>query len=322
MLQARGMDELRNAFARKLSTQNEMNANPESEVLVTNGAKQALHVLMASVLDAGDEVLFPTPSYVYAGTIELLGAIPRPVLMSEESGYRVDVERLEHAISSRTKMLLLNNPTNPTGVVARREELNRIVEMAARHNLVVIVDESHERLVFDDHVHISLASLPGAQERTVTVYSMSKAHNMMGFRVGFAVGPAPIISSAAAILEWETLANNFVSQAAATAVLTGPQGWLEELRRSCEANRNRLNEAISSFESIGAVIPEGGATHFLNVEQVDPSGRVVSDLLLDRGVPSDPGDVFGEDGHIRLTVVGTELSVLEEAIRRMAGVFS
>ena len=190
MPSAIGLSELRAAIATKLARENRINVDPEAEVLVTNGAKQALYVVLASLLDPGDEVIFPTPSYVYSGSIELTSGVPRPVLMSEAEGYRWDREELSRAVTPRTKVLLLNNPINPTGFVPDRDDLQAIADLAERHNLLVLMDEAHEKLIYDGRPYISLASLPDAAGRTITVHSMSKGYNLMGHRVGIRRWPS------------------------------------------------------------------------------------------------------------------------------------
>lgn len=313
-----GMLELRKAIAEKLDRINGISADPETQVLVTNGAKQALHVVLASLLDRGDEVVFPTPAYVFGGTIELAGGVPRPVPMSEANGYRWDPERLDRAITPRTKVLLVNNPANPSGFVATPEDLRGVAEVAHRHDLVVLADQSHERLVYDGRRHYSLAALPEAAHRTVTVFSMTKAHNLQGYRVGYATGPVPILETAAKVLEWASLANNFLSQVAALAVLTGPQDQVDAFVARCEENRNRISAAIEDTEGLSAIKPQGGSYHFLNVSGLGMSGEEFADrLLTEYGVLTAPGRVFGEPDHVRLSALGSEPEVITRATERL-----
>ena len=315
---ANGSIELRAAIAAKLSRKNGITANPEKEILVTNGAKQALHVVLTALLNSGDEVVFPTPSYVYEGTIELAGGIPRPILMSEADGYRWDVEKLGRAITARTKVLLLNNPMNPTGFVADGEDLRRITDLADRHNLVVIMDEAHEALIYDGRPHLSLGAISQAAARTVTVHSMSKGCNLMGHRIGYVVGPAVVVDCATKVLEWESLSNNFLSQAAALAVLNGPQGWIDAMVAHCQENRNRINEAIEHTEGLSVVPPNGGVGHFINISRLGMGAEETSDrLLMEYGLPTDPGPVFGEAHHIRFEGVGSPKELVDQALDRL-----
>ncbi len=316
---AMGMPELRGAISAKLARENGIVADPDRQVLVTNGAKQGLDVVFSALLDPRDEVVFPTPAYVFAGSIQLAGGVPRPVPMSEAEGYRWDPLRLARAITPRTKLLLLNTPTNPTGFVAGRDDLLAMAELAERHDLVIVVDEAYERLVYDGGTHISLASLPEAAGRTVTVFSMTKAHNAVGYRVGYVTGPVPLVECAAKVLEWSVLANNFLSQAAALAILTGPQEWLRALSASCEENRTRLSMAIDRIDGISGVWPKGGTAHFINVKQLGMMGSEVSfRLLTEYGIPTVPGQVLGEDDHVRLTAVGSRPEHIGQAIERLS----
>jgi aminotransferase len=320
MPSAVGLLELRVAIAAKLARDNQIVVDPEQQILVTNGAKQALHVVLTSLLESGDEVVFPTPSYVYSGTIELAGGVPRPVLMSEAEGYRWDPQRLEQAVTSRTKVLLLNNPMNPTGFVANLHDLRGVADLADRHNLVVLMDEAHERLVYDGRRYLSLAALPQATERTITVHSMSKGYNLMGYRVGYVTGPTSVVASATKILEWNSLSNNFLSQVAALAVLTGPQDWLGEMVKRCEENRNLINTAINATEGLSVVPPMGGAAHFINVSELGMDEQEFSErLLFEYGVSTDPGSVFGETNHVRFEAVGSSPNLVDQALERIRG---
>ena len=315
---AAGLPELRRALAVKLQRENGISADPESQILVTNGAKQALHVVLASLLEPGDEVAFPTPAYVFGGTIALVGGVSRPVPLCERDGYRWDPKRLERAITPHTKVLLLNTPANPTGFVAGPDDLRAVADVAQRHDLIVVVDEAYERLVYDGRSHTSLACLPEAADRTVTVFSLTKAHNLMGFRVGYVVGAAALIARATTLLEWMVLANNFLSQAAALAVLTGPQDWLVALKMRCEANRTRVSQALDGLEGLHAVWPGGGTAHFINVSGLGRDGEDLADrLLVEYGIPTAPGCVFGEADHLRLTAVGSRPHVVDELVKRL-----
>jgi aspartate/methionine/tyrosine aminotransferase len=314
----RGLAELRSAISEKLRRENGIEADPESEIIVTNGAKQALHIGLSAILEPGDEVVFPTPAYVFSGSIALAGGVPRPAPMSELDAYSWDRDRLAACITTKTKALLLNTPANPTGYVATRDEAQTAVDLAVARDLMLLVDQSHERLTYGGREHVSPATLPGAKGRTLTVFSMTKAHNLQGLRIGYLVGPSHILDRAVSLLEWAILTSNYLSQVAAHAVLTGPQDWLETLIQRCQDNAYAIADVIDATSGIEAVRPKGGAHHYVNVRQLGLTGEEVSHrLLFEHGVPTDPGTVFGDDDHIRIGAVASEPRNVAEALERL-----
>lgn len=318
MFPAAGMPELRLAIASKLAERNHLAADAESEILVTNGAKQALHMVLACLLEINDEVVFPTPSYVYGGSIQLAGGVPRPVPMSAADGYRWDTERLAAAISPATKVIILNTPCNPTGFVASQGDVLAVAALAERHDLIVLIDQAHELMMYDGAERLDLSGLDSVANRIISVFSMTKAHNLQGHRVGYVVAPRYLVRCATTLLEWSSLTNNFLSQVAALAVLTGPQGWLHALIDRCERNRNRLSSAISAIDGIDAIQPRGGAHHFIDVSGLMLGGHEASDrLLFEHGIPTDPGEIFGDANHVRLGAVASSEADVDLAAERL-----
>jgi aspartate aminotransferase len=310
-----GLPDLRAAIAAKLVHDNGISVDPETELLVTNGARQALHVVFAALLDPEDEVVIPTPSYTYDPTILMLRGVPKHALMSEVEGYRLDIERIEAVVTARTKALLINSPVNPTGHVATRDELEAIGDLARRRDLVVVADQAHERLIFDSLEHVSIGSLTDMSDRVVTIHSMSKAYCLMGYRVGYAAGDPLLIERARNVLEWTVLNNNFVSQRAALAALTGPPEWLDELVVRCERARDRIADGLAQIPGLTFVRPQGATTFFLNVTNFTKTAAEFTSFVLEHyGVPTAPGPVFGEEGHVRLTAIGSTDEDIDAAI--------
>jgi aspartate aminotransferase len=315
----RGLPELREAIAQKLRDRNGIIADPATEVLVTGGSKHALHMLLLCLLNPGDEVVFPTPSYTYGGSVELAGGVPVPVLMPQSEDFRWNSELLERAITPRTRVLLLSAPATPVGLVPTVAELEAMAALAERHDLVVVMDEAHENLVYDGHSHVSMAGLPDdVRSRVVTTYSMTKAHNLSGYRIGYLVGPRAVVDCVAKLLEWSVLLNPYLPQIAATAVLTGPQDWITDLVTLAQSNRDLLSAAFDDLDGISHVRPEGGMYHFLDISSTGLSDVEMSrKLLYEHGVPTEPGWISGSSRHLRITGTGSDPGVVVEATRRM-----
>lgn len=315
---ARGLPELRAAISRKLSARNGIVADPEREILVTGGSKHALHMLLMTLLEPGDEVVFPTPAYTYWGSVRLAHGKPVAVLMREADGYRWDPEAIEAAVTPRTRVLLLCAPMIPTGYVPTAEDLLAMGEIAERHDLVIVMDEAHENLVFDGRRHVSAASLGALRERTVTLFSMTKAHNLTGYRIGYLVGNAALIDQVAKMVEWSVLLNPYLPQLAAKAVLEGPQDWLEDMIRLAERNRNVVSAVLDELEGVSHVRPAGGMYHFINVRGTGLTDlELYRRLLREHGIPTEPGWISGEAGHLRLTALGSPEAVVDELAHRL-----
>ena len=223
-----GIPELKEALAGKLRDENSINLrSAEEQIIITNGAFHAIYLSLITLLDPGDEVLLFSPSFFFDGIIELVDGVPRYAKLDRNEGFNFDPEALRSAITKRTKILLLNTPANPTGHVASMEELKEILGIAEEFDLLIISDESYERMVYDGLRHYCIGSLSGAEERVITVQSFTKSYAMPQWRVGYVVCPVQFYHPLVAILEWMVLACNYVAQRCAWAAVTGPGGWLK-----------------------------------------------------------------------------------------------
>lgn len=315
-----GLAELRQAIADKLGRDHGLRVDPESEVLVTVGAKQALYVVLTALLDPGDEVLMPSPTYNFHGTVELVGGTPVFAPTAQESGFRWDVDALGSRITRRTKVLIINTPANPTGFVADRGMLAEIAALAEQHDLLVLADESFERLVYDGRQHVSFASLPGMFGRTITVQSCSKRYALPGWRVGYVVGPAALSGCFRKVLEWMVLTCPAVAQSAAAAAMTGPQDWLDRLIARQRENRDRVMAVLREIPDVSFAPPAGGGCLFVNIAGLGVSPEEASDHLLETaGIPTVPGPVFISDQHVRLNFGGTEEAIAKVCERLPTG---
>lgn len=225
----RGIPELRQAIAEKLRSENGIVADPESEILVTAGAQEALMVTLMTLLDDGDNVLTPSPHYdEYTRDALILGGELIAVPTSRESNFTINVADLEAAITPRTKAIIVVSPNNPTGTVTPEPILRQIAELAQRRDLLVISDEIYEYYVFDGHQHISMATLPGMRERTITINSFSKSYAMTGVRLGYITAPEAIMDAMLPFHHGMMICANAVAQYGGLAVLSQPRDWFAE----------------------------------------------------------------------------------------------
>jgi aminotransferase len=316
-----GLPELRAAIARRLADHHGVIADPEREVVVTTGGQEAIFLLLAAILQPGDEILMPDPRYTaYDVAVAAAGAtiVSVPPAPGSPVAFDLDAAAIEAAITPRTKALLLITPGNPTGAVAARADLERVAAVARRHGLLVISDEMYERIRYDGIEHVSMASLPGMAASTVTVGGFSKAYAMTGWRVGFVAGPAALMEQVrAGKRRWSGCAP-VVAQHAALAALTGAQEPVEAMLREYAARRAI---ALPALARMGLpVSPSQGAFYaFVETEALGiPSAELSRRLLVEAGVFLYPGSGFGArwSTHLRLAWLQPQPRLIE-ALERM-----
>lgn len=315
---AHGWLPLRQAIADKLERDNKFTADPRTEITVANAAMHGLSITFGTLLNPGDEVVLYSPAFFYFGILKLVGAVPVYVPTNQDTCWKWNSEALEKAITPRTKLIVINTPTNPTGYVATEDDLMAVAEIARKHDLWVLSDEAYDSMIYDNHRHISFASLPGAKDRTITVYSMTKSYAMKQWRVGFIVAPETLSTELRKVLEWNVLSCNHVAQYAAKAALEGPQAWVKDIARRFQISRDVLLEGLQSAKGLSYIKPQGAPFLYINTAQLGVSGdEFFRTLLYDYGVPSDPGLPFGSGSHIRFEF-GGEPEVVQEAARRVS----
>ena len=308
---AAGLPELREAVADKTRSGSGVDAGP-GNVLITNGGKGAVYATCAALLDPGDEALLPAPYWVtYPEAIGLAGGVTVPVPTTIESGFRVTVDQLESARSERTKMLVFVSPSNPTGAVYSPDEVAEIGRWAAAHGIWVMTDEIYEHLVYGDAVFSSIAADPAVAERTVIVNGVSKTYAMTGWRVGWMVGPLPVIKAAARLQSHAASNVANVSQMAALAALTGAQEPVEEMRAVFAARRDTMHSMLADIPGVGVIEPGGAFYAFPDVGGMldrDLQGRraatdmeLAALLLEEVKIAVVPGEAFGTPGYVRLS---------------------
>ena len=307
-----GLPELRAAIAAKTARDSGLRVEP-SQVLVTNGGKHALYQAFTTLLDPGDQVLLPSPYWVtYPEAISLTGAEPVVVEAGQSSGFRVSVEQLEAAATDRTKLLVFVSPSNPTGAVYPREEVEAIGRWAAGRGLWVLTDEIYEHLVYGDARFTSMpAAVPELADRCVVVNGVAKTYAMTGWRVGWMIGPPDVVRAAANLQSHATSNVANVSQAAALAAVSGDLHDVREMGAAFDRRRRKMLELLRAIPGVSCVEPEGAFYAFPSFAGVlgrELRGRrpatsmELADLILEEAkVAIVPGEAFGAPGYARLS---------------------
>ncbi|WP_067466588.1 pyridoxal phosphate-dependent aminotransferase [Actinomadura macra] len=309
---AGGLPELRAAIAEK--TERDSGYSVEAaQVLVTNGGKQAVYEAFAALLDPGDEVIVPTPYWTtYPESIKLAGGVPVDVVADETTGYKVSVEQLEAARTDRTKVLLFVSPSNPTGAVYNRDEIEAIGRWADEHGLWVITDEIYEHLVYGDAGFHSLpVVVPELADRTLVLNGVAKTYAMTGWRVGWLIGPADVVKAAANLQSHATSNVANVSQAAALAAVTGDLSAVAEMRTAFDRRRQTMVRMLNEIPGIVCPEPEGAFYAYPSVKGLlgkeirgkrpQTSVELASLILEEAEVALVPGEAFGTPGYFRLS---------------------
>ncbi len=302
-----GIEELRTAIVDRFRNKRELRYETD-QVLVSPGAKASLYFACMALLDAGDEVLVPSPYWTsYPEQIRLTGAEPVFVPCSEERGFKLSAESLDRAITPRTKVLLLNYPSNPTGACYDRNELEALGQVCLSRNLWVIADEIYSELLYDDRCFASIASLgPEMSARTVVIDGMSKTFAMTGWRVGYAAGPRELIAAMSKLQSHTTSNATSISQWASVAALSMGDEELLAHRREFERRRQAVVGRLEALPGVRCVRPAGAFYAFPNVSGLFhgsvTSGQDLSCFLLERAnVAVVPGEAFGSPDHIRIS---------------------
>ncbi len=299
-----GTPELRKAIAEWELEKNHVAYDP-SEVLVTVGVGEGTYASMAAFLEEGDEVLVPNPVWLnYIHVPSSLGAKPVTYHLKEENNYQIDLEELESKITDRTRMIVIVDPSNPTGGVFSRETLERLAEIAVRHDLLVLSDEIYEQLVYDGAEHISIASLPGMKERTITLSGCSKAYSMTGWRLGYMCAPKEIIQACVRVHQYTiTCASSFVQEAAVTALKECDED-VEAMRREYQRRKDYVVKALNEIDGISCNNPKGAFYIFVNIKKLGKTSMEMAEYLLDTAkVALVPGSAFGDggEGYLRIS---------------------
>jgi aminotransferase len=315
-----GFEELRVAIAEKAKIENDIEADPRREIVVTPGACSALYCAVLSVVNPGEKVLIPDPGWPhYEPCVKMAGGIPEHYPLLEENDFRADPHDLIRRVDKNTKAIIINSPNNPTGSVLTKGDIEGLAQIARENDLIVISDEVYEKIVYDDVHHISIASLPGMYERTITINAFSKTYAMTGWRLGYAIAPAEIITQMAKLVLYTSTCANSIGQRAAIAALKGPQDCVVEMVKEYKRRRDFLVRRLNEIEGVSCKLPKGAFYVFPNIKKLGmPSLECAHYILEHAHVSTVPGSGFGEhgEGYLRISYA-TSLENLEEATNRM-----
>lgn len=329
---AAGLPEMREAIAAKTARDSGWSV-PASQVIVTNGGKQAVYQAFQVLLDPGDEVLLPAPYWTtYPEAIQLADGVPVEVFAGADQGYKVTVDQLEAARTERTKVLLFVSPSNPTGAVYSPEETRAIGEWAESHGLWIVADEIYQNLTYDGVRAVSIVeAVPALADRTILVNGVAKTYAMTGWRLGWMVGPADVMKGAANLQSHLTSNVNNIAQRAAIAALTGPQEPIEEMRLAFDRRRKLIVAELGKVPGFVCPTPEGAFYAYVDVTGalgreiagVTPTTSLeLADLILSEAeVAAVPGEAFGPSGYLRFSYALGDEALLEgiQRIQRLLG---
>ncbi|MEM5258840.1 pyridoxal phosphate-dependent aminotransferase [Enterococcus faecalis] len=318
-----GIPELKQAIVSYVEREYQLRYQPK-QVIVTDGAKYALYLLFQAILNVGDEVIIPVPYWVsYGEQVKLAEGKPVFVSSTQEQSFKVSVAQLEAVRTDKTKAIILNSPSNPTGIIYTEEELRQIGEWAVAHNILIIADDIYGRLVYNGHRFTPIATISEAiRQQTIIINGVSKTYAMTGWRIGFAVGDEKIIQAMTQLASQSTSNPVAVSQYAAIEALTGEQSTVEDMRQAFEKRLNHIYPKVAALPGVSLIKPEGAFYLFPNVKKTleicgyDNVTNWVEDLLQEAHVAMVTGEGFGAPEHVRMSYA-TDLMTLEKAIERM-----
>ncbi|MEE8167707.1 MAG: pyridoxal phosphate-dependent aminotransferase [Candidatus Hydrothermarchaeales archaeon] len=311
-----GIPELKRAIAEKLEMENSIPCS-ESEVIVTPGAKQALYEAVLAITEQGDEILCPDPGWVSYEPMVLL-ADGKPVFVStKDNGFTLRAESIQEKITDKTKGIIINSPSNPTGAVLDREGLKGIAELCIDHDLVAISDEIYEKVIYNGE-HVSIASFPGMNERTITVNGFSKAYSMTGWRLGYAAAPEEIIQAMNRVQAHSVSCPTSFVQKAGVVALTSSQDAVSKMVGEFKKRRNALMELLNEIDGVSCIMPKGAFYAFPDFSKYGNSFELANFLLEEAGVAVIPGAAFGAQGEgFQRISYATSMDDITRAINRV-----
>jgi aspartate/methionine/tyrosine aminotransferase len=315
---SRGLPELRAAIAAELETEHGLRVDPDRRLLITHGAMHGLSLVLRTVLAPGDEVIVPTPTFFFDGAIREAGATAAYVPSREQDGWALDLAGLEAAVTSRSRAVLLCNPNNPTGYLPDAASLAAVLDIAARHGLVVVSDDAWQHFTYDGRRYQPVEALAERWPHVVTVMSFSKYYALSSWRVGYVLAPPAVIDALERRFQWEAAWCGAYAQRAAAAALTGPRDWLEESLSSYQAKRDLVCDGIAASGLARPVRPAGGAFILVDCCRLGDTPDAIDRALLRRGIAAVRGaDMHAPDRHVRL-VFGSDERLLRELVRGLA----
>nr|WP_223280532.1 pyridoxal phosphate-dependent aminotransferase [Virgibacillus halodenitrificans] len=318
-----GVAELKKAIINKFQTDNNLEYNAD-EVIVTTGAKHALYTLFQVILNDEDEVIVPAPYWVsYPEQIKLAGGKPVIISAKEENEFKITPQALEEAINPSTKAVIINSPSNPTGMVYNEQELRELGEICMKHDILIVSDEIYEKLLYTGDTHVSIAQLsPELKEQTIVINGVSKSHSMTGWRIGYAAGTSKIIKAMTNLASHSTSNPTSIAQYAALAAYSANEDPVKEMKKTFDERLNLLYKLLVDIPGVTCQKPKGAFYLFPNVREAatnngfDSVDDWVNALLEEEKVALVPGSGFGSPDNVRLSYA-TSTEALEEAAKRI-----
>jgi len=322
-----GTLDLRKAVCKKFFEDNGLTYGI-ADIVISNGAKHSLINVFSAILNPGDEVIIPAPFWVsYPEMVKIADGVPAILNTTEKNGFKFTAEQFAKAITPKTKAIVMNSPSNPTGMIYTREELMAIADVAVKNNIFVVSDEIYEKLVYDGNEHISIATLGDEIKKlTIIVNGVSKSHAMTGWRIGYTASTTEIAKIMGNVQSHAASNPCSISQVAATAALNGPQDSIEEMKNNFVARRNYMVDRINSIEGVSCLKPQGAFYVMMNITKLfgkEIKGKVINtsddfcDALLENSkVALVPGSGFGADGYVRWSYA-TSMKNIENGLDRL-----
>jgi len=313
-----GTIELRKAIAKKFKEDNHLSYEP-SQIVVSCGAKHCLYDAIQVLADDGDEVIIPTPYWVsYPEMVKLSGAVPKFIPTSAKTQFKITPQQLRDSITTKTRMLIMNSPSNPTGMVYHKRELEAIAEICVKHHIFVLSDEIYEKLIYEDEPYVSMASLgKDIFDLTITVNGVSKTYAMTGWRIGYCAGDQEIMDYIQKFQDHTTSNPTSISQVAALAALQASPDSIMKMREEFKKRRDLMMSLLDKVPEISYIKPNGAFYLFCDFSQFGNSEAVAKQILDEMKVAVIPGDGFGAPSFLRLSF-STSMEQIEEGIKRIA----
>lgn len=316
----RGFLNLRQEICKFMSRKYHLEYVPETDVLVTVGGSEAIDLCIRALINPGDEVLIPEPSFVcYVPIVQMAGGVPVIIRTKAENKFKLTAEEVEEKLTERTKLLIMPFPNNPTGAVMRSEDLKEIAQVVKKHDLLILSDEIYSELTYGAESHVSIASLDGMKERTIVVNGFSKTYSMTGWRMGFAVGPKEILGPMTKLHQFAIMSAPTMSQYAAIEALKNGDGDIEKMKNEYDMRRRLIVDGLNKI-GLTCFEPEGAFYVFPSILSTGlSSAEFCERLIYSKRVAVVPGDAFGEcgEGHVRISYCYS-IKHITEALERIA----
>jgi aminotransferase len=315
-----GVPELRQLVANKAVRDYGLSYDPDSEILITVGGTEAIFSALLGLVNPGEEVLIPDPGFVvYRPSVLLAGGIPVSIPLLEENGFKPSIGDVMSHITGRSRVIVLNYPSNPTGAVLSYDEAEALAKVAVERDMIVISDEVYEKITYDGARHCCFATFPGMRERTLIVNSFSKTYAMTGLRVGFVYGPKELISALWLVHQYTVACVSVLAQHVAVAALNGPQEFVKDMVQEFDRRRHLVYERLNEIRGFKCNLPEGAFYVFPNIKDFGmPAGKFTEFLVRKARVGTVSGSAFGSygEGYVRVSYAAA-YEQLEEALNRI-----